>query len=75
MKYKEPTYLIFGKETKGLPEDLIEKNLETSIRIPMISAVRSLNLSNAAAVVAYEALKQKDFSLLLKEGTLNNKGE
>lgn len=70
MEYNEPVYIIFGKETKGLPEDLIEKNLDTSIRIPMISTARSLNLSNAVAVVLYEALKQNDFKLLQTEGEL-----
>ncbi|MFI3225960.1 MAG: tRNA (uridine(34)/cytosine(34)/5-carboxymethylaminomethyluridine(34)-2'-O)-methyltransferase TrmL [Clostridia bacterium] len=70
MEYKEPTYLIFGKETKGLPEDLIEQHLDTSIRIPMVSSARSLNLSNAVAVVLYEALKQNDFELLQTQGSL-----
>ena len=70
MQYKKPAFIIFGKETKGLPEDLIEKNLDTSIRIPMISTARSLNLSNAVAVVAYEALKQGDFNDLLTQGEL-----
>ncbi|MFI3115458.1 MAG: tRNA (uridine(34)/cytosine(34)/5-carboxymethylaminomethyluridine(34)-2'-O)-methyltransferase TrmL [Clostridia bacterium] len=70
MEYKKPTFLIFGKETKGLPEDLIEKNLDTSIRIPMIHEARSLNLSNAVAIVLYETLKQNNFNDLLKEGFL-----
>lgn len=74
MEYKKPAYVIFGKETKGLPEDLIEKNLDTSIRIPMISSARSLNLSNAAAIVLYEVLKQNNFESLLTEGSLT-KGE
>lgn len=51
-------FLVFGKETKGLPEELIHSHLETALRIPMIDAARSLNLSNSVAIVAYEALRQ-----------------
>jgi tRNA (cytidine/uridine-2'-O-)-methyltransferase len=51
-------FIVFGKETKGLPEELIEANPETSIRIPMSGKVRSLNLSTAAGIVLYEALRQ-----------------
>jgi len=51
-------FIVFGKETKGLPEALIDANQETSIRIPMSGKVRSLNLSTAAGIVLYEALRQ-----------------
>ncbi|WP_224983292.1 tRNA (cytidine(34)-2'-O)-methyltransferase [Geomonas agri] len=51
-------FIVFGKETKGLPEDLIEANLQTAVRIPIIGKVRSLNLSTSAGIVLYEALRQ-----------------
>jgi tRNA (cytidine/uridine-2'-O-)-methyltransferase len=51
-------FIVFGKETKGLPEELIEANPETSVRIPIIGKVRSLNLSTSAGIVLYEALRQ-----------------
>ena len=54
-------FLLFGKETKGLPEDLLKDNLEKTIRIPMGFDIRSLNLSNAVAIVAYEVEKQFNF--------------
>lgn len=53
-------FILFGKETKGLPDELIEANPGTSIRIPMSGKVRSLNLSTAAGIVLYEALRQTD---------------
>ncbi|BCJ86961.1 hypothetical protein skT53_19460 [Effusibacillus dendaii] len=52
---------MFGKETKGLPNELIAANLDTCIRIPQVSDARSLNLSNAVAIVIYEALRQQGF--------------
>lgn len=57
-------YFIFGRETTGLPQDLIEENRERALRIPMTDNVRSLNLSNTAAIVIYEALRQQDFLYL-----------
>lgn len=59
--FKDGDYLFFGKETKGLPEDLLRDNLDKCIRIPMISEARSLNLSNSVAIVVYEALRQTKF--------------
>jgi len=59
--YKDGDRLFFGKETKGLPEDFIQENLDRAVRIPMISEARSLNLSNSVAIVLYEALRQTDF--------------
>ena len=55
-------FILFGKETKGLPEDLIENNMKQAIRIPMKEGLRSLNLSNSVAIVVYEALRQNDFN-------------
>ena len=53
--------LMNGKETKGLPEDLIKDNMEKAIRIPMGKGIRSLNLSNSVAIILYEVLRQMDF--------------
>ena len=58
---KEEVFLLFGKETKGLPENLLKANLDKTIRIPMGYNIRSLNLSNSVAIVAYEVMKQCDF--------------
>lgn len=60
--------LVFGKETAGIPEDILKENWERCIRIPMVEGARSLNLSNAAAVVAYEAMRQLDYANLLQAG-------
>ena len=61
----ENLYLVFGKETKGLPEDLLEKYLNTkTIRIPMLPTLRSLNLSNSVAIITYEILRQHNFETL-----------
>jgi tRNA (cytidine/uridine-2'-O-)-methyltransferase len=59
-------YFIFGKETTGLPKDVIENNLDRALRIPMNDNVRSLNLSNTAAILIYEALRQLDYLHLRK---------
>ena len=60
----DEVFLLFGKETKGLPEDLIQKYFDNAIRIPMREHLRSLNLSNSVAIVAFEVLRQKDFEQL-----------
>lgn len=60
--YQDGDFFVFGKETKGLPEDLIAANRDTCIRLPMSDKVRSLNLSNSAAIVVYEALRQLDYA-------------
>ena len=70
IKYPKGAYLVFGKETKGLPEKLLYENPESCIRIPMLENARSLNLSNSVAVVLYEALRQGDFMDLKTEGKL-----
>ena len=68
--FHDGDYILFGKETKGLPEELLYKNPERCIRIPMISEARSLNLSNAVAIVTYEALRQTGFHSLKPDGQL-----
>ncbi len=65
--YPLPVFLFFGKETKGLPEDLLRGNLDRTVRIPMRDGLRSLNLSNSAAIAVYEVLRQHNFSGLKKE--------
>ena len=60
-QFTEDSYLFFGKETKGLPEDFLEAHRESCVRIPMRSEARSLNLSNAVAITVFEALRQLDF--------------
>lgn len=72
VKYDKDCFIMFGKESKGIPEDILLKNKQTCIRIPMLSEYRSLNLSNAVAVVLYEALRQNNFLNLLQEGQLHN---
>ena len=70
---KEPLYLIFGKESTGVDRKLLAKHLENCYRIPTTDKVRSLNLSNAVAIVAYEVLRQFDYPELIK--TEPHKGE
>ena len=66
IKYNEldEVFMLFGKETKGLPENLLKDNLDHAIRIPMRENFRSLNLSNSVAIVAYEMLRQNEFKNL-----------
>ena len=71
ISYPDGAYLLFGKETAGLPEKLLHDNPDTAVRIPMISEARSLNLSNSVAIVLYEALRQNDFMSLEKNGELH----
>lgn len=63
----EEVFILFGKETKGLPEDLLQKHLKHTIRIPMREHLRSLNLSNSVAIVVYEVLRQAGFDQLEQE--------
>ena len=70
-EYRDGDFLVFGKETKGLPEELLMQNEESCLRIPMYAAARSLNLGNSAAVALYEALRQTDYQGLLEEGELH----
>ena len=60
----EEVFLLFGKETKGLPENLLQKYITNAIRIPMLPTLRSLNLSNSVAIVLYEVLRQDSFKNL-----------
>ncbi len=70
---EEDIYLIFGRETRGLPERILKQHPEECIRIPMIAEARSLNLSNSVAIIAYEALRQQDFGALKREGALTGR--
>lgn len=70
IKYPDDCFLVFGKETKGLPEDILVDNKEWCIRIPMIGDIRSLNLSNSVAIVVYEVLRQSNFKGMRTEGRL-----
>jgi tRNA (cytidine/uridine-2'-O-)-methyltransferase len=60
--YKENDFIVFGPESRGVPKEILENNKETCITIPMIKMGRSLNLSNSAAIILYEALRQNDFN-------------
>lgn len=70
--YAEDCYLFFGKETRGLPEDFLESHRECCVRIPMLSAARSLNLSNSVAIAIFEALRQQNFPGLLEAGKMKD---
>jgi len=60
-RFRDGDFLVFGKETKGLSPEILAAHADTTIRMPMTDAVRSLNLSNSAAIILYEALRQNDF--------------
>ena len=70
IKYPNNSYIIFGREDKGLPEELLYNNQETCVRIPMKPELRSLNLSNSVAIAAYEVLRQWNFPELNTKGFL-----
>ena len=70
VNFPDGCYIVFGKETKGLPEKLLHDNPETCVRIPMISDARSLNLSNSVAIGVYEVLRQWNYPKLQCEGKL-----
>ena len=69
--YTDKSFLFFGKETKGLPEELLLKNPDRCVRIPMQGEIRSLNLSNSVAIAVYETLRQWDYPELLTKGELH----
>ena len=69
-KYKDGDFLVFGKETKGLPEELLAKHYDECVRIPMMGELRSLNLSNSVCVGVYEALRQLNFVGFKTEGEI-----
>ena len=71
VSYEEDAYIMFGKESAGIPEEILLDNKETCVRIPMMPGERSLNLSNSVAIVAYEALRQQGFEGLETEGQLH----
>lgn len=68
--YEGEVYLFFGKETRGLPEDLIRAHIDRAVRLPMRENIRSLNLSNSVAIAVYEVLRQWDFEGFQTEGFL-----
>lgn len=71
IEYPDNCYLIFGKESAGIPESILKKNLDRCVRIPMRETLRSLNLSNSAAIAVYEVLRQHDFGNLEQTGFLS----
>ena len=71
VEYLPDDLLMFGKETAGIPEEILVQNRDRCIRIPMVAGERSLNLSNAAAIVLYEALRQNGFNGLEEHGQLH----
>lgn len=72
VSFPDGCYLIFGKETAGIPEEILKNNLDRCVRIPMLENLRSLNLSNAAAIAVYEVLRQHDFEGLEQAGFLKD---
>ena len=70
--YTDKSFLFFGKETKGLPEELLLEHPNECVRIPMIDDARSLNLSNSVAIGVYEALRQMGYPELSNKGELHN---
>ena len=72
VSYEEDCYIMFGKESAGIPESILVNNEETCVRIPMNPDIRSLNLSNSVAIILYEALRQNQFKGMELEGQLRN---
>lgn len=70
--FGERDYIMFGKESAGIPEEILVEHEQTCIRIPMLDTIRSLNLSNSVSVVLYEALRQRGFAGMQKEGALHH---
>lgn len=71
VNYGPDDFIMFGKESGGIPEEILVEHEENCIRIPMLDRIRSLNLSNAVAIVLYEALRQNGFEKMQKEGELH----
>lgn len=71
MAYEPDCFLMFGKESAGIPEEILVENQETCVRIPMWGDIRSLNLSNSVSIVLYEALRQNGFEQMTMEGHLH----
>lgn len=72
VQFGEEDFIMFGKESAGIPENILVENQDNCIRIPMNPEIRSLNLANSVAIVLYEALRQNDFSGMQMEGHLRN---
>lgn len=72
VEFEEDCFIMFGKESAGIPEEILVQNQASAIRIPMIGDIRSLNLSNSVAIVLYEALRQHKFDHMRLEGHLRN---
>lgn len=70
--YEPDCYIMFGKESAGIPEEILVENKENCVRIPMIGDIRSLNLGNSAAIILYEALRQNGFKGMEMEGDLHH---
>lgn len=70
VSYEPDCYIMFGKESAGIPEEILVQNPETAVRIPMIGDIRSLNLGNSVAIVLYEALRQHGFEQMRLKGDL-----
>ncbi len=70
VRYEPDCFLMFGKESAGIPEEILREHPDTTVRIPMIGETRSLNLCNSVAIVLYEALRQNGFEQLKLEGEL-----
>ena len=73
IEYPDDVFIMFGKETKGLPEDILYANKDFCVRIPMRDTIRSLNLSNSVAIAVYEIIRQKGFDGLLAQGKLTSR--
>ncbi|MBP3543866.1 MAG: tRNA (uridine(34)/cytosine(34)/5-carboxymethylaminomethyluridine(34)-2'-O)-methyltransferase TrmL [Lachnospiraceae bacterium] len=71
VSYPDNAYIMFGKESAGIPEEILVDYEETSVRIPMNEDIRSLNLSNSVAIMLYEALRQHDFAQMQRQGELH----
>jgi tRNA (cytidine/uridine-2'-O-)-methyltransferase len=71
VKFGPDDYIMFGKESAGIPEEILVEHEETCIRIPMLPEIRSLNLSNSVAIVLYEALRQQGFASMQRDGELH----
>lgn len=71
VRYEEDCYLMFGKESAGIPEEILLQNPDRCVRIPMLEDIRSLNLANSVAIVLYEALRQNQFLNMQTKGQLH----
>ena len=71
VSYESDCYIMFGKESAGIPEEILKEHPDTCVRIPMVGETRSLNLSNSVAIVLYEALRQNQFDHMKLEGELH----